>query len=46
MYNLEMDETQLVCIGCHTKREDVDVVMVFDFARNPPFRVQDEEKPR
>ena len=41
-----MDETQLVCIGCHTKREDVDVVMVFDFARNPPFRVQDEEKPR
>ena len=28
------------------KRENVDVVMVFDFARNPPFRERDEEKPR
>ena len=41
-----MDETQLVCIGCHTKREDLDVVMVFDFARSPPFCARDEEKPR
>jgi hypothetical protein len=46
VYNLEMDETQFVCIGSHFKREDVDVVLVFDFAQNPPFRVRDEGKPR
>ena len=41
-----MDETQLVCMGCSIKREDVDVVMVFDFTRSLLFRVRDEEKPR
>ena len=45
VYNVEMDETQLVCIGCHTKREDLDLVMVFDFARIPKICVRDEKKP-
>ena len=46
VYNLEMDETQLVCIGSPIKREDVDVVLVFDFTRSLLFRAGDEEKPR
>ena len=46
VYSLEMDENQFVCMGCPIKREDLDVVMVFDFARSPPFCARDEEKPR
>ena len=46
VYSLEMDENQFVCMGCPIKREDLDVVMVFDFARSPPYCVRDEEKPR